>query len=171
MLIIVDYFFEEGEMLKRPIYIRKCSDLSKFPHEKLGSWRGLGTRNPHSGASSPLQSLGLTWHLASLPCTVVLPLLSSGSPREREREGASGISTLPWFSGLRSDGINQSDSMSKSFNVWEASPPSVHCLSFNRLWESAGAKQNQRAPLGSKARSQEPLSGVGSLHVPRLSTF
>lgn len=92
------------------------------------------------------------WHLCFPPaCTVVLPLLRSGSPREGEREGAAGISKLPLFSGLRSDGINQLASTSKSFHIQEVSPPGVHCPSFHRLLESAGAKQNQKAPLGSKA--------------------
>lgn len=92
------------------------------------------------------------WHLCFPPaCTVVLPLLRSGLPREGEREGAAGISKLPLFSGLRSDGINQLASTSKSFHIQEVSPPGVHCPSFHRLLESAGAKQNQKAPLGSKA--------------------
>lgn len=138
---------------------------------------------PHLGILPSGEWLGLTWHLASLLLFCIQSWLDTsgiwlmagrrGEGRERRkggREDAAGINmqitTLPLFSGLRSDGINHSASACKVLLH-----PSVHCPLQNQQLESAGAKENQRTSLSSKSMLQGTCSCGGSLRLLRVFTF
>lgn len=136
------------------ILFQRCV-WSKFLHRKLGSGLGLSTRDPTAGALPTTEQPSLTRHLASLlvfsthSCLATSQIWLTKGQREKALQAfACQSHSLPLFSGLRSHGINQSDSASKSFNVQEASPPRVPCPSFNRLLESAGTKKEPKSPFG-----------------------